>query len=312
MDRKTRKIMTMNRLYHPQSVVDRLYIPRKEGRGGLLSIVDCVENEEESLSIYVDQAEERLLKLVKSEKTLPQYDEQVSETKKQKKEERKWQWKEKHLHGKFLRETEEVQGEGTWGWIRKGYLKKETEGLVFAAQEQALRTNWIKKNIDGQDISEKCRMCEEMDESIVHVIAECKKFAQKEYKQRHDNIARIVHLELCQKFELLGKIKWYNHRPESVMENDRVKVFWDFNIQTDHVIQHRRPDIVIVHKVERKCQLTDIAVPGDKRVEMKEQEKIENYNELKREIKKIWNMYEVGVVPIVVGALGVGNIEKAE
>ena len=39
----------------------------------------------------------------------------------------------------------------------------------------------------------------EMDESIVHVIAECKKLAQKEYKQRHDNIARIVHLELCQK-----------------------------------------------------------------------------------------------------------------
>ena len=90
------------------------------------------------------------------------------------KEERKRQWKEKQLHGKFLRETEEVQGEGKWEWIRKGYLKKETEGLVFAAQEQALRINWIKKNIDGQDISEKCRMCGEMDESIVHVIAECK------------------------------------------------------------------------------------------------------------------------------------------
>ena len=64
-----------------------------------------------------------------------------------------------------------------------------------------------------------------MDESIVYVMAECKKLAQKEYKQRHDSIARIVHLELCQKFELLGKVKWYNHRPESVTENDRVKSF---------------------------------------------------------------------------------------
>ena len=26
----------------------------------------------------------------------------------------------------------------------------------------------------------------------------------KEYKQRYDNIARIVHLELCQKFVLVG------------------------------------------------------------------------------------------------------------
>ena len=31
MDRKTRKIMTMNRMYHPQSDTDRLYIPRMEG-----------------------------------------------------------------------------------------------------------------------------------------------------------------------------------------------------------------------------------------------------------------------------------------
>ena len=77
-------------------------------------------------------------------------------------------------------------------------MKKKTEGLIFAAQEQALRTNWIRKNIDGREVSEKCRMCGERDESINQLIAECKKLAQKEYKQRHDNIAKIVHLELWQ------------------------------------------------------------------------------------------------------------------
>ena len=53
-------------------------------------------------------------------------------------------------------------------------MKKETEGLIFAAQEQALRTNWIRKNIDGQEVSEQCRVCGERDESITHLIAECK------------------------------------------------------------------------------------------------------------------------------------------
>ena len=52
---------------------------------------------------------------------------------------------------------------------------------------------------------------------------------------------------------------------------------WDFNIQTDHVIQHRRPDIIILYKTEGKCHLIDIAVPGDKRIELKEQKKIDNY-----------------------------------
>ena len=75
-------------------------------------------------------------------------------------------------------------------------MEKETEGLIFAAQEQTLGTNWI-KNIDGQEVSQKCRMSWERDESITHLIAECKKLSQREYKQRYDKIARIVHLEVC-------------------------------------------------------------------------------------------------------------------
>ena len=62
------------------------------------------------------------------------------------------------LHGKFKREKEEVRSQETWGWIRKGYLKKEKEEFIFAAQEQHLKTNWIRKNIDGQEESEQCKM----------------------------------------------------------------------------------------------------------------------------------------------------------
>ena len=80
------------------------------------------------------------------------------------------------------------------------------------------------------------RMCGERDELITHLIAECKKLAQEECKQTHDNIARIAHLVLCQKFGLVGEVKWYNPKPASVVQNDRLKIMWDFNIQTDHVI----------------------------------------------------------------------------
>ena len=163
MDRKTRKIMTMNRMYHPQSDTDRLYIPRMEGGQGLLSIADCVETEEQNLSLYLDQSEERLLRLSKSERILPQYGGPVSTAMKQKKEQRYKQWKEKQLHGKFIRETEEVKSEEIWGWIRKGYLKKETEGLIFATQEQALRAKWTRKKIDDQEVFQQCSMCGERD-----------------------------------------------------------------------------------------------------------------------------------------------------
>ena len=148
-------------------------------------------------------------------------------------------------------------------------------------------------------------MCGERDELIIHWIAECKKLSQKEYKQRHANIARVVHLELYQKFALVGEVKWYNQKPTSVVENNRVEMLWDFNIQAYHFIHHRRSYIVMLHKNERKCHLIDIAVPGDKRIELKEQEKIDNYSELRQEVKKIWNLSQVVVVPVVTGALRV-------
>ena len=56
---------------------------------------------------------------------------------------------------------------------------------------------------------------------------------------------------------------------------------WDFNIQTDHVIQYKRLDIAVLYQTERKSHLIDITVPRDKRIELKEQEKIDNYSKLR-------------------------------
>ena len=42
-------------------------------------------------------------------------------------------WKEKALHGEFVRETVDVFEEDTWRWLRNGFVKKETEGLILAA-----------------------------------------------------------------------------------------------------------------------------------------------------------------------------------
>ena len=49
----------------------------------------------------------------------------------------------------------------------------------------------------------------------------------------------------------------------------------------------------------------DITVSGDKRIELKEQEKLDNYTELRQEVRMIWNLSQVAVVPVVIGALGV-------
>ena len=60
--------------------------------------------------------------------------------------------------------------------------------------------------------------------------------------------------------------------------------------------------MIVVDK-ERSCKITDFAVPGDKKIEEKEKDKIEKYQDLGRDLQKIWNV-KVKIIPLVVGSLG--------
>ena len=63
-----------------------------------------------------------------------------------------------------------------------------------------------------------------------------------------------------------------------MLENDQIKVLWDFKIQTDLYLDHNRPDIVVLEKKERVCYIIDVACPFDMRVLEKEREKIDHYH----------------------------------
>ena len=57
-------------------------------------------------------------------------------------------WEEKQLHGRFKRLINNISHDKTWTWLRKESFKRETEPLLMAAQNSAIRTNYIKVRID--------------------------------------------------------------------------------------------------------------------------------------------------------------------
>ena len=63
----------------------------------------------------------------------------------------------------------------------------------------------------------------------------------------------------------------------------------------------RRPDMINIEKKSKKCQIIDFAVPYDIRVGEKEKERILEYQDLARELKKLWNK-NVKVIPVIIGA----------
>ena len=59
-----------------------------------------------------------------------------------------------------------MAGNESLSWLAVGDLKKETEDLITAGQDQALRTSVIKANIEHKRVSALCRMCGKYQEGV--------------------------------------------------------------------------------------------------------------------------------------------------
>ena len=92
---------------HPKSDIDRLYIPRKDRRRGLIAIEGCMELAVRGLEVYVHGSKERLLRAARGHRE--DYLEAVSVLKKAKKEKILQDWEEKALRGQYLRQTKKVR-----------------------------------------------------------------------------------------------------------------------------------------------------------------------------------------------------------
>ena len=84
------------------------------------------------------------------------------------------------------------------------------------------------------------------------------------------------------------------YNPESVIENETHKLLWYFEIQTDHQISARRPDLIIKKQKNTKkktttkkqttkkktCRIVDFALLADHRGKLRECEKRDKYLDL--------------------------------
>ena len=97
------------------------------------------------------------------------------------------------------------------------------------------------------------RLCNDINETINHIINECSKLAQNEFKTRHDWVGNVNHGELRKKLKFDNIIKCYIHKRKSVKKNATQNSieFWDTNNSLkfwdkNYLIPTRRPDEVII------------------------------------------------------------------
>jgi hypothetical protein len=217
--------------------------------------------------------------------------------------------KQKSLHGRYFKELEqpEVNIQASHAWLKKSNIHPETEGFIFAIQDRVINTRNYKKHICGlQSIIDKCRICGTEGETIEHIISSCTVLAQSEYKKRHDIFAKIIHMNLAVKFNLLKNTQpHYSYTPESCLENDSYKLYFDRTILTDIHIKHNRPDIIILNKQQKQAYLLDIAVPNSHNITQTYNTKINKYLELSVAMRNLWCLEKNSILPLVISATGI-------
>ena len=87
----------------------------------------------------------------------------------------KQKWKNKVIHGQYVRNIDRqlISEEDTFLWLSKGEIKAETESEIVTAQDQALQTKYYATKILSTETDSKCRLCQQFDETLDHILSAC-------------------------------------------------------------------------------------------------------------------------------------------
>ena len=317
VDIQTRKMMTMHGAFHRNSNVARLYLKRKDGGRGLISVLDCVKLEEENLLKYVTDSSEWMLQKVLEHGIVR--GNAHADYKKAKELERKESLLAKPLHGRFFRSTktdedgEVIAGPRSWEWVRSGYMTKSTEAYIFAAQEQVLGTRAVRSKIyreeddEGEVISGLCRVCGGKVETVAHLAGGCGPLMKGPGTVRHDRMGARVHWELCKRYNVKVVDRWYEHKPEktSRSEDGNVIIHWDvpWSTPAKAKVYYYRPDVVVENIKEKFWTIIDFSIPLDHNIVTKQAWKAEKYHKLAQFFRTEHGV-RTTIIPVVVGAFG--------
>uniref|UniRef100_A0A8D8RDC3 Reverse transcriptase domain-containing protein n=1 Tax=Cacopsylla melanoneura TaxID=428564 RepID=A0A8D8RDC3_9HEMI len=315
--RKTRVLMTKERKHHPKSCTLRMTLPRAEGGRGLIDIENLHNNQVRSLRKHfhtrkqVSELHSSICQNDRNYTPLNLADEEEQEsgndlTNDQKHDE----WMRRSLHGRYPHEVNQphVDKLASYAWLTSGELMPETEGFFVAIQDQVINTkNYLKHIVrDPQVLDDRCRKCREKPETIQHITSACSMLSQSDYLYRHNQVAAIIHQDICFNRKLVDtKIQYYKYKPPPVLEKDRVVIYYDRSIITDRCVPYNRPDIVIWDKNSREVLIVDVAIPNTHNVISTSAEKKRKYTELADEMKRMWQVQKVTIVPIVISTTGI-------
>jgi ribosomal protein L37E len=151
-----------------------------------------------------------------------------------------------------------------------------------------------------------CRRCGKESETIQHITAACEQLAPTECVKRYDEVTKVIHQKLAEAAEMIeDKSPYYKYTPDTVLENDNFKLYWNRSVITDKTISSNRPDITFMNKKTKNTFFIDIAVPNTHNLTKTIGDKQNKCQEPAHEICAMWKQNAAQVIPTVISTTGV-------
>ena len=121
----------------------------------------------------------------------------------------------------------------------------------------------------------------------MHLVSGCRCLSARDYLARHNNVLKVLMTAWCKEHDLMAEDQpWYKVKWDqgAVMENEKVKMSWDFEYHMRKETTASRPDVTVEYKEQKLIQLIDMACPSESNVQGKVREKVDKYLQLAFEI----------------------------
>ena len=163
--------------------------------------------------------------------------------------------------------------------------------FLVKARLSILPTNYT-KYIWNRETNPKCPFCKIKNENMAHLLNGCSVAFNNFYSRRHNRINDKLHAEM--KMTLSYNCEIFNNKcvdttlPELKEEICKIK--------------HRKPDIFLINKIEKICEIIEITICFDQYLEFAYESKKEVYQPLKAYLEA--NGFTVTLTILCFGSLG--------
>nr|CAH7731550.1 unnamed protein product [Callosobruchus chinensis] len=91
---------------------------------------------------------------------------------------------------------------------------------------------------------------------------------------------------------------------ESVVENERCRIYWNYSFPSLELVQVNKPDIVLLDHQQKTMFVIEFSAPAEVNIVSKEEEKRTKYQELLGQLRRLWPDYAVSLLVMVIRSLG--------